>query len=521
MKTPRIVNAINNIDDKLISEAVNSKPKSSRLQFKRWTAIAAVFALVLAGGFAAITGFSQSPYATVALDINPSIELEINKNEKVTEINELNEEAKKVIGDMELKGVDLEVAVNAIIGSLLKNGYLSVDQNSILVSVSSKDSEKAKSLQKEISNEISALLSGEKIEASVITQEYKISEEVKKQAEENKISTARAALIEKIIESGLKDAKGEPYGYEQLAELNVNELKVILETKPITVSGIESSGSASDNAYIGREKALAAAYKKAGISEGEVLHTELEMDYEDDINKMLYEIELRCEGAEYEFEIDAISGDILHYEKETFKKPTETTAPAEKPEIPPSTTAAETTKPKPIAETTAEATAPKPTEYIGREKALEAAYAHAGVKAADTFKNECELEREDGIMIYSIEFKTATHEYEYEINAESGKVLKAEKEMLDKDDAHEVIATTAEATAPKPTEYIGREKALEAAYAHAGVKAADTFKNECELEREDGIMVYSIEFETATHEYEYEINAENGKVLKAEKEKQD
>ncbi|UKI58768.1 MAG: hypothetical protein L6V81_05260 [Clostridium sp.] len=39
-------------------------------------------------------------------------------------VNTNNDDAIKVIGDMNLKGTDVLVAMNAIFGSMVKNGYI-------------------------------------------------------------------------------------------------------------------------------------------------------------------------------------------------------------------------------------------------------------------------------------------------------------------------------------------------------------------------------------------------------------
>ena len=66
------------------------------------------------------------------MDVNPSIELRINNAEKVIAAEALNEDAEIILEDMKLRGVDVDVATNALIGSMVKNGYLSELSNSIL-----------------------------------------------------------------------------------------------------------------------------------------------------------------------------------------------------------------------------------------------------------------------------------------------------------------------------------------------------------------------------------------------------
>ena len=66
--------------------------------------------------------------------------------------------------------------------------------------------------------------------------------------------------------------------------------------------------------------------------------------------------------------------------------------------------------------------------FIGRQAATRAALAHAGFHESDVRELECELDREDGIMVYEIGFKKGGFEYDYDIDAKTGTVIKAKKE---------------------------------------------------------------------------------------------
>lgn len=65
---------------------------------------------------------------------------------------------------------------------------------------------------------------------------------------------------------------------------------------------------------------------------------------------------------------------------------------------------------------------------IGRQAAMRAALAHAGFHESEVRRLECELDRDDGVIHYEIEFKKDGFEYDYKIDAKSGAVIKAEKE---------------------------------------------------------------------------------------------
>lgn len=65
------------------------------------------------------------------------------------------------------------------------------------------------------------------------------------------------------------------------------------------------------------------------------------------------------------------------------------------------------------------------------------------------------------------------------------------------------------------------DEAKAKALAHAAVNEADTFDWDIELDYEYGQAVYEVSFETREFEFEYEIHAYNGEVLRFEKERND
>jgi len=71
------------------------------------------------------------------------------------------------------------------------------------------------------------------------------------------------------------------------------------------------------------------------------------------------------------------------------------------------------------------------TNEITAEKAKEIALNHAGLNANQVRDLDIEKDRDDGIVKYEIDFESGRVEYEYEIHAETGKILKAEKDYDD------------------------------------------------------------------------------------------
>jgi SagB-type dehydrogenase family enzyme len=72
---------------------------------------------------------------------------------------------------------------------------------------------------------------------------------------------------------------------------------------------------------------------------------------------------------------------------------------------------------------------------------------------------------------------------------------------------------------PPADGYVGRQTAIRAALAHAGLQEREVSRIKCELDRENGVMVYEVEFDCRGFEYDYDIDARTGAVLKSKKER--
>ena len=158
--------------------------------------------------------------------------------------------------------------------------------------------------------------------------------------------------------------------------------------------------------------------------------------------------------------------------------------------------------------TVAPAPAAEAPAIITMDEAIAIALKDAGFKEADVTGLHAELERDDGITVYDVDFYKGGKEYDYEIHAETGAVLKPVKK------------TTASGSSGS-NDYISEDSAISKALSHAGLKKDQVSRLRAELDREDGRTVYEVEFETAQWEYEYEINAKTGAIIKAEKERND
>ena len=357
---------------------------------RRWTTLAAAclaLALLCGGGV-----FYQQAHAVasvVSLDVNPSIELKVNKSEKVLVCTPLNEDAKAILADMgdgaDLEGAKLDVAVNAIVGSLVRNGYLNSISSAIMISVEDNDTARAEKLQRELTSTVDGVLQTNEARASVLTQTLTQDAGLEQQARENSISTGKAALVNRVLalNSALK--------FDALAKLSVEELKDLAEAGAPAMP-------------IGTDKAMdiaVAAFGKA--STAKMAYSEV--DPELDESPAHYEVEIRSQsGEEFEYKIDAYTGVILESKREAADG-------TEAPVVQPSN--------------------PADSGDIGYAKAKSIALNHAGVSESKAYDMDIELDDEDGRLIYEVEFKSGNMEYDYKIDASSGAVLKHESELDD------------------------------------------------------------------------------------------
>ena len=275
---------------------------------------------------------------------------------------------------------------------------------------------------------------------------------------------------------------------------------------------IENFDISSVQVKLSLDEAKAVALKNAKLSENDVVFTKAKLDYDD--GRAVYDIEFYSGNKEYDYEIDANTGKILdrdiEYKVSFFsrivdffknmfsgKSGTVSTPPA----------AADVTV---EATSTASQEKPAASNRITLEEAKKVALDDAKLTAADVTFTKAKLDYDDGRAVYDIEFYSGAKEYDYEIDAATGRIL--EKDIDINDDVN------------APTEgqdsqtYITAEQAKAAALSAAGFSASEVRGLKAEFDFDDGRAVYEVEFKKGIFEYDYDIDAVSGKVLKAEKE---
>ena len=143
-------------------------------------------------------------------------------------------------------------------------------------------------------------------------------------------------------------------------------------------SGGQSSGD------IGAEKAKTIALNHAGVSASDAVFVRAHLDYEN--GRRVYDVEFYSGSTEYDYEIDAATGDVLSYDYD------------------------------------AEYYAPQTStgDYITEARVKQIVEERAGVSG--TFYG-LRLERDDGRMVYEGEMRNGWTEYEFTVDAVTGTIL--------------------------------------------------------------------------------------------------
>lgn len=237
------------------------------------------------------------------------------------------------------------------------------------------------------------------------------------------------------------------YEVEFIAENTEYEYKIsaadgsVVKKELKTVEGPESTGQLP--ATVTLEDAREIALADAGVSREQATFTEVEGDTEGGIP--IYEFKFYAGNVEYEYEINGQTGAVYSKKTTTYvaqnpggtgsTPPQQTNPPAAQPTQAPTAQPPQSTPTPEPAQPPATA-APQPTSqpqqggklYIGADAAKNAALSDAGLSADQVWFTEVRMDYEDGVAVYELEFRTSTHEYEYEINAQTGAVYSRDME---------------------------------------------------------------------------------------------
>lgn len=160
-----------------------------------------------------------------------------------------------------------------------------------------------------------------------------------------------------------------------------------------------------------------------------------------------------------------------------------------------------------------------PATKITRDEALQIALEDAGLAKDQIHDLDMDLEKENGVLYFDVDFEVGNQDYDYEIDADSGQILRKEVPPAPAQETSSSGSSSSTASGSSTSGRIGKEKARDIALQHAGLSISQVRDLDVELDRDDGKVHYDVDFEADGYEYNYEIDAETGKILKSHKEK--
>ena len=220
-------------------------------------------------------------------------------------------------------------------------------------------------------------------------------------------------------------------------------------------AGMMVKSSVASNARITADEAKQIALASVGVSEKKASFTKAVFD------DGVYEVDFYTSSNEYDFEISADTGAILEREVSprdlaqlfgndqpadnsgqgyddpaadgTQSAGSDRSDSNEVKQTQPQVQATQAAKPtQPATQATQSAVQNDDDDVIGVDAAKSIALKHAGVSGASFTK--AYLDYDDGIRVYDIEFTAGNKEYDYEINAYTGRILDHDVEHIEWDD---------------------------------------------------------------------------------------
>ncbi|MBR1416767.1 MAG: hypothetical protein IJ572_03000 [Bacilli bacterium] len=182
---------------------------------KKKIIISIIVCVVLVIGIIGFIFWNNRTVSTITLDINPSIEINLDRNEKVKNIKALNDDAEEIISD-NLKGKSLDDTFEILITNLVEKGYVNKEDNlDVVLYVDGKITNKI------VSEKIEFEFGKKEIHTEIITIDN-VTKEDENLAKKYNVSPAKIAYIKTIVK------ENESINVEDLANKSVSELN---ETK--------------------------------------------------------------------------------------------------------------------------------------------------------------------------------------------------------------------------------------------------------------------------------------------------
>ena len=339
--------------------------KRQKVKFRWFSTLATCLVLALCIGISiSLVGCNntEAEAGTVTMEINPGVEYVIARNGNVKAVRFLNDDAERLLEEIELKGQSLKSALSITVAAYKAAGLME-SNDTVLISFDKKLSGDAK-LKESVSEVVREALEKTKSVHTVVYAAATDNDETAAIAKKYGVSQGKAQLI--------ADAKkNSSMSEEEIADLPLDELVGLQKDVNSTVI---------DSEYIGIHKAKAIALNDSGCSV-RVEFTEARL-IDKGVKYPYYRLVFNDKRTQWTYLVNAVTGDIL-----------------EKNEV---------------------------ALFISLEEAKDIALKDAGIKDKPEVKvvfTKEELSRNSGRPCWILEFYTAEYQYSYKIDAKTGEIF--------------------------------------------------------------------------------------------------
>lgn len=248
--------------------------------------------------FIGLLYFNNNSVAVIGIDVNPSLEIYVNSKNNVVKVNTNNDDANIMLDDLNLNGTNINVALNTIFASMIKDGYITNEDNSVLLSLVDGNYEIS-----DLANSVYDYLKSNDVDSSIMIENTDTTDFDNELAKKYNISVSKIKLIKSIV------GANSLYNFEDLVKLSTNELNLLSNNNENKNENVTTIGDVSKSKYKTVSEIKEIIFKEAGVSSSKVKNLNIDLDYFDE--KMVYMCKFTSNKSDYHYAIDAITGKIL------------------------------------------------------------------------------------------------------------------------------------------------------------------------------------------------------------------
>ena len=171
---------------------------------------------------------------------------------------------------------------------------------------------------------------------------------------------------------------------------------VVEQLRPVAVAEAAAEVAAPEKSYVTYQEVKAKAFEQSGFKEKDITNYEIKFDSRGFMP--IYQVEVETNAGGVDLQYDARTGELLGTQESTWRH----------------------TRTKKLI---------RDNKVIGDDKAMALALKDAGVTQESLDRYELKLRTKNNEMTYEVELHIGQQEYEYDIRASDGVILKKEYDM--------------------------------------------------------------------------------------------